>query len=154
MKVEIILTGKTTDSWLKEGIELYIARLKHYISVSVTYLPASTSKMREKIVAEESDAIRSRLLSRDHVIVLDERGKEFRSVELAAQMEKWMLMGSSRLVFIVGGAYGVDQELKQKAHLIMSFSKMTFTHQMIRLMLVEQLYRAMSIIKNESYHHE
>lgn len=154
MKIELVFIGKTTDDYLKEGIEIYLNRLKNYLPVSVTVLPASSAKLPERILSEESPVILSKLHPRDHVVLLDEKGKEVRSIELAAQMEQWMLKGINRLVFIIGGAYGVSDEVKAKAHSRLSLSKLTFTHQMIRLLLAEQLYRAMSITRNESYHHE
>lgn len=154
MKLEILLVGKTNEKWLKEGIDIYLDRLKHYIAINVTYLNASTAKNPERIISEESLLIQTRFQPRDLIVLLDEHGKELRSVEFAAQFEKWMLQGINRVVFIVGGAYGVNAEIKSSANLILSLSKLTFTHQMIRLLLAEQLYRAFSIIRNESYHHE
>ena len=154
MKIELVFIGKTTDDYLKEGIEIYLNRLKNYLPVSVTVFPASSAKSPERILSEESLVILSKLQPRDHIVLLDEKGKEVRSVELAVQMEKWMLKGINRLVFIIGGAYGVSDEVKAKAHSTLSLSKLTFTHQMIRLLLAEQLYRAMTITRNESYHHE
>lgn len=154
MKIELLLTGKTTEKWLNEGIEVYTARLKHYVPLSISYLPSSSAKTPERAVQEESEQILSRFKPRDFIVLLDEKGKELRSVQLAAHLEKWMLQGINRLVFVVGGAYGMNEELKSKADMILSLSKLTFTHQMIRLILVEQLYRAMTILRNESYHHE
>ncbi len=154
MKIEILLIGKTTEAWLKEGIGLYMDRLKNYIPVNMTVLPASSSKLPNKMIVEESESITSKFQPRDFIILLDERGKNLRSIELASQIEKWMIQGVNRVVFIIGGAYGVSDDIKRQAHLQLAVSKLTFTHQMVRLILVEQLYRAMSIIRNESYHHE
>jgi 23S rRNA (pseudouridine1915-N3)-methyltransferase len=154
MKIEIILVGKTSENWLREGIDIYLDRLKHYIPVNLTYVTASSLKSPDRIASEEGVSILNKFQPRDYIVLLDERGKEFRSVEMAAFMEKMMLQGINRIVFIVGGAYGVKDEIKKKANLILSVSKMTFTHQMIRLILAEQLYRAMTIVRKESYHHE
>ena len=90
----------------------------------------------------------------DFVVVLDEKGKQFSSLEMSREIQKILNRSYSRMIFVIGSAYGIDDELKKRADIILSFSRFTFTHQMIRLMLVEQVYRAMTILKNESYHHE
>lgn len=154
MKVEFIFIGKTTDSYLKEGIDIYKKRLVNYLPVEEQVLPASASRAKEQIVQQESDAILSRLQARDFVVLLDERGKEFTSREFAGYLQRCMNTGYNRLVMITGGAYGVSDAVREKAGLILSASRFTFTHQMIRLILVEQVYRAMTILRNESYHHD
>ncbi len=154
MKIEFIFIGKTTEPYLNEGITTYLKRLVNYLPAEILSIPASSSKLREKIIEEESRAILSKSQPRDYIVLLDERGKELTSRQLAAFIEKQMVAGTNRLLMITGGAYGVSDEVKQKVHYTLSASKFTFTHQMIRLLLTEQVYRAMTILKNESYHHD
>lgn len=154
MKIDFIFIGKTTEPYLNEGVTIYLKRLVNYLPAEVLILPASTSKLKEKIVEEESKLILARILPRDYIVLLDELGKELTSRQLAVFIEKQMLAGTNRLLLITGGAFGVSDELKKKVHFTLSASKFTFTHQMIRLLLMEQVYRAMTILKNESYHHD
>lgn len=154
VKIEFIFIGKTTESYLNEGIYTYLKRLVNYLPAEILTLQSSTSKIREKIIEEESKLIISKIQPRDYLVLLDEKGKEFTSRELAAFIEKQMLAGTNRILLITGGAYGVSDELKKKVHFTLSASKFTFTHQMIRLLLTEQVYRAMTILRNESYHHD
>lgn len=154
MKIEFIFIGKTTEPYLNEGITTYLKRLVNYLPAEILTIPASSSKLREKIIEDESRAILSKIQPRDFIVLLDERGKELTSRQLAAFIEKQMVAGTNRLLMITGGAYGVSDEVKQKVHYTLSASKFTFTHQMIRLLLTEQVYRAMTILKNESYHHD
>ena len=105
-------------------------------------------------MAEEEKNILSKLRPADFIVVLDENGVEAGSRQLAGKMQKWMELGKSRIVFVVGGAYGISPSLKKRSDYLLSLSKLTFTHQMVRLILAEQLYRAMTIIKNEKYHHD
>ena len=153
MKILLLLVGKTSEVYLKEGIEVYLKRLTNYISLSQGVLALSPAKDKRIAVEEESKSIQSKLLPGDFIVVLDESGSEVGSRQLAGMFQKWMVNGIGRVVFIIGGPFGISPALKQKANLILSVSKFTFTHQMVRLILVEQIYRAMTIIKNESYHH-
>lgn len=153
MKCEFIFIGKTTEKYLQEGVEQYLKRLKHYVPVSVTVLSAGSGTDPSRVIQSECDSILSVLKPRDVLVLLDERGTALTSVEFAGKLQQFMLQGYSRLVFITGGAYGVNETIRAKANLILSASAFTFTHQMIRLFLVEQVYRAMTILKNESYHH-
>ncbi len=154
MKIEFIFIGKTTDLYLNEGILTYMKRLVNYLPSDISILPASTSKLKEKIIEEEGRLILSKIQSRDFVVLLDEQGKQFTSREFAGFLEKQMVGGTNRLLLIIGGAFGVSKEVKEKANFTLSVSKFTFTHQMIRLIITEQVYRAMSILRNESYHHD
>ncbi len=154
MKIEFVFIGKTTEANLNEGVTIYMKRLVNYLPAEILTIPPSTSKIREKIIEEESKVIMSKFQPRDFIVLLDERGKELTSRQLATFIEKQMLTGINRLLLITGGSYGVSNELKQKAHFTLSASKFTFTHQMIRLILTEQVYRAMTILRNESYHHD
>ena len=153
MKILLLLVGKTSEAYLKEGIEVYLKRLTNYISLSQGILALSSAKDKRIAIEEESKSIQSKLLPGDFIVVLDEGGSDVGSRQLAGMFQKWMVNGIGRVVFIIGGPFGISPALKQKANLILSVSKFTFTHQMVRLILVEQIYRAMTIIKNESYHH-
>ena len=154
MKILLLLVGKTSEIYLKEGIEVYLKRLTNYLSLSQVVLALSFAKDKRIAIEEESKTIQSKLLPGDFIIVLDENGSEVSSRQFAVMFQKWMVQGIGRVVFIIGGPFGISTDLKRKANLILSLSKFTFTHQMVRLILVEQIYRAMTIIKNESYHHD
>jgi 23S rRNA (pseudouridine1915-N3)-methyltransferase len=150
----LIFTGKTTGSYLKEGFDIYYKRLEHYIPVNTIVIPESSGKDEVKAMEAEAKIIFSKLLPGDFLIALDEHGREVTSRQLAGQFQKWMVQGIGRVVIVVGGAYGMADKIKERADYTLSLSKLTFTHQMVRLILAEQLYRAMTIIKNEKYHHD
>ena len=157
MNINLIQIGKTQDAYLTEGVETYTTRLKHYVSYKTTTIPSLKnvgSLSLEQLKKKEGELILKNIHPTDFAVLLDERGKEYRSTEFAGMLEKSMHSGKAQMVFIIGGAYGVSEEIKTRANQTMSFSRMTFSHQMIRLFFVEQLYRAMSIIRKESYHHE
>jgi 23S rRNA (pseudouridine1915-N3)-methyltransferase len=120
----------------------------------IKIFPVSSDKNKSKALREESSKILKSITSLDFVVVLDEKGKQFSSVELSKEIQKVLNRSYPRIIFITGSAYGIDSELAERANLILSFSRFTFTHQMIRLMLLEQVYRAMTILRGESYHHE
>ena len=149
--------GKTDDKNLEALFEKYRKRLVHYMNFSVEIVPdirnsRNLSFSEQKRV--EGEAILKRIQASDHVILLDEKGKAFRSVELARDLQKKMNAGVRTLVMVIGGPYGFSEPVYQRANGEMSLSKMTFSHQMIRVFLVEQLYRAFTILRNEPYHHE
>lgn len=157
MKITLTVIGKTNGKFLIQGIEEYTKRLSYYIPFNINYLPdvKNNKKMTEeqqKVL--EGSAILGSLDKSDYVVLLDEHGKEFTSMEFSKYIEKKMSSVPKRLVFIVGGPYGFSQEVKERANEKISLSKMTFSHEMIRLIFTEQLYRAMTIINNEPYHHE
>ena len=157
MKILFLVVGKTDDQFLSVGIEKYINRLKHYIGFEYCEIPdiknrKSLSKSQQK--HQEAQFILSKLKGGDKMILLDEKGKSYSSVEYAGFMQQQMNSGIKRLVFVVGGPYGFDASVYDKSAAKISFSKMTFSHQMIRLFFVEQIYRAMTILRNEPYHHE
>lgn len=154
MKILVLLVGKTSEAYLKEGIAVYLKRLTNYISISMEILPLSSAKDKRTAIEAENKSIQSKLLPGDFLIILDESGTEINSRKFAELFEKWMVQGVGRVVFVIGGPFGLASELKQRAKLILSVSKFTFTHQMVRLILVEQIYRAMTIIRNEGYHHD
>lgn len=157
MKTTLILVGKTTDKHIAALIDDYTSRLQHYAPFEMTVIPElkntkSLSEQQQK--QAEGELILRQLQPSDHVVLLDEGGKTFRSVELAAWMTKKQQAASRRLVFVVGGPYGFSEDVYRRANEQLSLSPMTFSHQMVRLVFVEQLYRAHTIIKGEPYHHE
>jgi 23S rRNA (pseudouridine1915-N3)-methyltransferase len=154
MKFEFFFIGKTSEGYLAEGIERYQKKLVFYMNTEIKIIPASTEKNKTKALKEEAGKILKLISASDLVIVLDENGKQFSSVDLSKEIQRTMNQSYSKIVFIVGSAYGIDDSLKMRANQMLSFSKFTFTHQMIRLLLLEQIYRAMTILKGESYHHE
>lgn len=157
MKIKLLVVGKTDESFVEEGIEKYLKRLKHYISFEIIVLPdvKQGSKLNtEKLKEEEGKLILQKLENSDQVVLLDEKGKNFSSEEFAGFLQKKMNGGFPTLVFIVGGAFGFSKEVYKRANEQLSLSKMTFSHQMVRLFFTEQLYRAFTIIKGEKYHHK
>lgn len=157
MRIKLILVGKTTDRYLSGLIEEYTNRLKFYVTFEQLIIPElknAKSLTFEQQKEKEGNAILSKLEKSDEVILLDEKGKQFSSVQFAAFISNKMLFSNKSIVFVVGGPYGFSQTVYQRADSMLSLSKMTFSHQMIRLLFTEQLYRAMSIIKGEPYHHE
>jgi 23S rRNA (pseudouridine1915-N3)-methyltransferase len=154
VKFEFYFIGKTTEAYLHEGIENYCRKLGHYMNSGMKIFPVSAEKNKSKALHEESSKILKSITALDFVVVLDEKGKQFSSIELSKEIQKILNRSFPRMIFIIGSAYGIDKNLKERANLILSFSRFTFTHQMIRLILMEQVYRAMTILKSESYHHE
>lgn len=157
MKFIFLVVGKTNDKCLIELIDDYQKRLKHYVNFTTQVIPElknvknmSFAEQKEK----EADLILKNIELNDEVILLDENGKQFTSVGFAAYLEQKLLSPTKRLVFVVGGPYGFSDRVYSRAAGKISLSKMTFSHQMIRLIFVEQLYRGMTIIKGEPYHHE
>lgn len=154
MKFEFIFTGKTTEKWVEDGCLIYLNRIKKYTDTDIKIINIHGSAGSHEVQRKrEAALILEKLSVKDLVILLDEKGKQFTSPEFAVQMSKLMSSGKAKIIFIVGGAYGTDIFLQKRANLVLSFSKMTFTHQMIRLLLFEQVYRAFTILKNEKYHH-
>lgn len=157
MKVTFLVVGKTIDKRLTSLIEEYAERTKHYIPFSMEVIPElknTKSLSPEQQKEREGELIKKQLSDGDYVVLLDEGGKEFRSIEFAAYLEKKQSQAARRLVFIVGGPYGFSSAIYLLAKEKISLSKMTFSHQMVRLFFVEQFYRAMTILRGEPYHHE
>ena len=156
MKVKLIVVGKTDAKYIEEGIEIYLKRLKHYIPFQIDIIPdiKNTKKLTEeqqKIL--EGEKILEKTVAGSDIILLDENGSEHNSVGFSNFLQKKMNSGIRELVFVVGGPYGFSQDLYDKASGKISLSKMTFSHQMVRLFFVEQIYRGMTILKGEPYHH-
>lgn len=157
MKITLILVGKTDKKYIAEGIDEYEKRLKHYCKFEVKVIPdiKNTKAMSADVqMQKEGEQILSLLRPSTEIILLDERGQEYTSVDFARFIEKKGVVGQSDITFIIGGPYGFSPELKKTASSMVSLSKLTFSHQLVRLLFVEQLYRAMTIIKGEPYHHE
>ena len=157
MRITLLTVGKTDIKWVAEGLEVYASRLRHYISFEIKEIPELknvSSLSREQIKTAEGKLILKNLRDSDELVLLDEHGKELRSIEFASMLERRMTTDSRDLVFAIGGAYGFSPEVYQHANSKISLSKMTFSHQMVRTIFAEQLYRAFTIIRGESYHHE
>jgi 23S rRNA (pseudouridine1915-N3)-methyltransferase len=157
MEISLIVIGKTNARYLQEGIDEYIKRRKHYIPYSITVLPdiKNTKKLTEEQQKEaEGKLMLDALKPGDCLVLLDERGKEFTSVAFADYLQRKMNAGLRRLVFVIGGPYGFSQSVYDRADEKISLSKMTFSHEMIRLFFTEQIYRAMTIQRGEPYHHQ
>jgi 23S rRNA (pseudouridine1915-N3)-methyltransferase len=157
MNITLLMIGTTSEAFVLDGYEVFIKRLKHYVKVKEVVIPDIKDRKHlnpEQIKEKEALLILEKLNSANFSVLLDERGKEFSSVEFAGFLQKTMNAGTRELFFIIGGAYGVAEIVKQKVDIAVSFSRMTFTHQFIRLIFAEQLYRAMTILKNEPYHNE
>ena len=157
MKVALVLVGKTVNKHFVELIDEYAGRVKHYIGCDIITIPElknTKSLSADQQKQQEGELILKQLQGGDHVVLLDEHGKEFRSVEFSTYMEQKMQTVNKRLVFVIGGPYGFSPDVYAKANEKISLSKMTFSHQMVRLIFVEQLYRAMTIMRGEPYHHE
>ena len=157
MKTTLLLVGKTVDKHFVALIDDYVERTKHYLGFEVEVIPDlknNKNLSEEQQKEKEGELILKALQPADYVVLLDEGGKEMRSVEFAQYMRHKMNTVSKRLVFIIGGPYGFSEEVYQIAAEKMSLSRMTFSHQMVRLIFVEQLYRALSILAGSPYHHE
>lgn len=157
MKISLIAIGKTEDKYLIEGIDKYLNRLKHYINFSFTVIPdiKNTKNLTEaQQKSKEAELILKQLNNSDVVLLMDEKGKKYSSVQFSQYINKQMVGSVQNLVFIIGGPYGFDESIYKRANGSISLSDMTFSHQMVRLFFVEQLYRAFTILKNEPYHHE
>lgn len=157
MKISLLVVGKTVHSYLNQGIDEYTKRISRYCPFSIKYIAdAKTTKSlsQEQQKQLEGDNIAAALDKSDYVVLLDEHGKEFTSVDFSAYIERKMQSVPKRLVFIIGGPYGFSKEIYGRANEKISLSKMTFPHDLIRLVFTEQLYRAFSIIHHEPYHHE
>ena len=157
MNLFLLTVGKTDVSWVKEGLDLYASRLKHYVPFSIVEIPELkkvSSLSKQQIKDKEGELILKHIGPQDQLILLDEHGRECRSLEFAEFLEKQLSTGAKNLFFTVGGAYGFSDPVYQRANAKLSLSKMTFSHQMVRTIFAEQLYRAFTILKGEPYHHE
>ena len=157
MKVKLIVIGKTKSKFLLDGENEYVKRLKHYCKFSELIIPdiKNAGKLSKKELKEkEGKVILASIKNSDYVILLDDKGLELSSTGFAEFLNKKMVSSTNELVFIVGGAFGFSESVYKRANTKLSLSKMTFSHQMVRLIFKEQLYRAFTILKGEKYHHE
>jgi len=146
MKFTFISVGKQNDSDIAVAVADYTKRIGRYFNVEWKLIPTSN-------IEKEAESILKTLDSGDFVVVLDDKGKELNTIELSEFIEKRMIAGDKRIVFVIGGAYGFDESIYKRANFKWSLSKLTFPHQLVRLILSESIYRAISVIKNEPYHH-
>lgn len=157
MKILLLAIGKTDEDYLITGIKKYVGRLGHYVSFELKEIPDIRNRKtlsEEQQKKAESFLLLSQFQPGDQVVLLDERGNQYTSVAFSDYIEKSLASGAKRIVFVIGGPYGFAQEVYDRANAKMSLSSMTFSHQMVRLIFVEQLYRAFTILKGEPYHHE
>ena len=157
MKITLLTVGKTDKDWVRQGMEIYISRLKHYIPFAVVEIPELknvSALTKDQIKTREGELILKNIKPTDDLILLDERGKEYTSVELAKVIQDKISYVGKDMVYVIGGAYGFSDAVYQRANSKISLSRMTFSHQMVRAIFVEQIYRAFTIMKGEPYHHE
>ena len=157
MKIQLIVIGKTNQDFVEKGMREFFNRLQHYLPFEIKVIPdiknaknLSFEQQKEK----EGELILKSIKQTDYIVLLDEHGKEFTSLQFAEYLEKKTHAISKNLIFVIGGSYGFSDKVKELAKEKISLSKMTFSHQLIRLIFVEQVYRAMTILNNEPYHHQ
>lgn len=157
MNIKLLVVGKTLKGFINDGVEEYVKRLKHYTNFSIEVIADvknSASFSSQQLQKQEALLIEKHINHEDCVIILDEHGKQYKSMEFANMLQQKMNTSIKSIVFIVGGAYGFAEDIKKKYNNKISLSTMTFSHQMVRLFFVEQLYRAFTILNNEPYHNE
>jgi len=157
MKITLLSIGKTEDAYIREGIDKYLKRLKHYTKLELVDLPElknTKALTQDQQKTKEAEMIFKKITNTDFLILLDEKGMELTSSQFASYLDKKAISSTANIVFVIGGPYGFDSTVYQRANDKLSLSRMTFSHQMVRLFFVEQLYRAHTIIKGEPYHHE
>ena len=157
MNIELIVVGKTDSKEISALVDIYTKRINFYNKFTITYLPdirnsKNLSEAQQKTA--EGEAILRLIDDSDRVVLLDEKGSEFRSIEYAEWLQKRMNSGIKRLVFVIGGPYGFSEAVYSRSNEKISLSKMTFSHQIIRAIFTEQLYRAFTILRHDPYHHE
>jgi len=156
MHIKLITIGKTDEAYLKQGISKYTDRLKHYVPFLIVELPeqkiSNAHKNNAYLLKKEEELLLKNINTSDILVLLDENGKTYNSVEFSQFVELQMINSIKTLVFVVGGAFGFSDHIKKTASYQIALSKLTFTHQMVRLIFVEQLYRAFTIIKGQAYH--
>lgn len=156
MKITLLLVGKTLKGWIKDGLDVYEGRLGHYVGFNIVEIPELknvSALTKDQIKKKEGELILKAVRPDDNLILLDERGTERSSLEWASFLQTEMAKGKN-IVYVVGGAYGFSEEVYARSNGKVSLSRMTFSHQMVRVIFAEQLYRAFTIINGEPYHHE
>lgn len=157
MRLTLLTVGKTDIPWVREGLEMYVSRLGHYAPFTLKEIPelkGVSALSREQIKEREGALVLGQLKPSDEVVLLDEHGREYRSLKFAEWLGGRMAGSSRDLVFVVGGAYGFSEAVYARADGKLSLSKMTYSHQLVRTIFAEQLYRAFTILRGEPYHHE
>ena len=157
MKITLLTVGKTDKDWVRQGLDIYVSRLKHYIPFSIVEIPELknvSALSKDQIKSKEGELILKNIRPTDDVILLDEKGKQYTSVELAKIIQDKISYAGKDIIFIIGGAYGFSDAVYQRANSKLSLTKMTFSHQMVRAIFAEQIYRAFTIMRGEPYHHE
>lgn len=157
MKLECWYIGKTSEAYLQQGCKIFEDRVKRFLpfeTVLIQNVKTNKNSKGDQVKKLEAEKLLQKIQPDDFLILLDEKGKQYSSRQLSEQLNKWMLRSNRRIVFLIGGAFGFDQSIYARANAQLSLSKMTFSHQMIRLFFLEQLYRAMSILKNQPYHND
>jgi 23S rRNA (pseudouridine1915-N3)-methyltransferase len=157
MKIKLLVVGKTDNIMLLELIETFQKRINRYLNFSIEIIPDSKQRKKlskEKQKSKEGELIINKLMANDRMFLFDENGKSFSSVDFSNLIQKQMNSGIKQIVMVIGGPYGFSNSVYEKAYSKISLSKMTFTHQMVRLIAVEQIYRGLTILKNEPYHHQ
>lgn len=157
MKMTLLTVGKTDKDWIRQGLDIYVSRLKHYIPFSITEIPELknvSALTKAQIKEREGELILKNIRPTDELILMDERGRQYTSMELAKVLQDKITYSGKDIVFVIGGAYGFSDEVYKRADSKISLSKMTFSHQMVRVIFAEQIYRAFTIIRGEPYHHE
>jgi 23S rRNA (pseudouridine1915-N3)-methyltransferase len=157
MKIALIQTGKTSEKYLTEGIAKFEERLRKYSAFEILTVPdikrtRNLSDREQKI--REGEQILRFFRSDDYIVILDDKGKEYTTIELSAWLEKCLMLHKKRILFVTGGAWGFSGDVLKRADMSLSLSRLTFSHQMVRLLFLEQLYRAFTVMKGEPYHHE
>lgn len=157
MQVTLLCIGKTGKKFLEEGEQEYLKRLRHYISFQMQIIPdikQTKSLSQNQVKQREGELILEKVGAADTLILLDEKGKEYSSLDFSNYLQDQFNRGGKHIFFVVGGPYGFSDDVYQRANGKISLSRMTFSHQMIRLFFIEQVYRAMTILRNEPYHHQ
>ncbi|MBS1232333.1 MAG: rlmH [Bacteroidetes bacterium] len=157
MKIALLQVGKTSERYLAEGIAAFEERIRKYSAFEIITIPdlRSTRSMPVKgQKAREGEKILHFFKKDDYIVILDDKGKEFSTMEFSSWLEKILILQKKRILFVTGGAWGFSDEVYRKADMRLSLSRLTFSHQMVRLLFIEQLYRAFTVIKGEPYHHE
>ncbi len=156
MKLRLICVGKISETYLRDGVDEYAARIRRYLPLTTVELKEEKGGGRKAdpryLRDKEGERLLQRIPPEAFVVVLDERGKSLGSEELSALLERHMVQGTAEVALVLGGAYGLSEPVRRRADLLLSLSAMTFTHQMARLIVLEQLYRGLTILRNEPYH--
>lgn len=156
MKLILLQTGKTTEKYITEGINNYFDRIKKYVSFDIQTIPELRNTKNMPINEQknkEGEKLAEQFSNDDFVLLLDEKGKEYDTVEFARFLEKSFMLRKKRIVFVIGGPWGFSEDIYKRSDSTLSLSNMTFSHQLVRLLFMEQLYRALTVIKGDPYHH-